>query len=155
MSEIPKVAYHSVEIEYRESENKWYFELRGRERSAHTLKDAKEIIDKPEPKEKSTFKRVNAIRIGYSPNDIEFIEVTSIAEKGRYDRETSFWTVANGNRQKRDGRSIYSDNEFNRAVVAKIQSLAKEIETLEKQQKELVQSMSHLELDLKAEAKNA
>ena len=58
MANDMKVFHDGVEIEYRESDNQWFFELRGRERKADSLKAAKEAIDKPEPKPKKKFEPI-------------------------------------------------------------------------------------------------
>ena len=60
------VEYSGITIEYIEDDNKFRFELRGRERKAESLKQAKEWIDKPEPVKKPSkkFERFQVTRSG-------------------------------------------------------------------------------------------
>lgn len=77
------LTYMGVDIKYEEHGNRWTFTLRGRDKSASSLKEAKEIISKP-AKKKSEFKRFEAWKIGYGSVRPESVEVTSVVEEGRY-----------------------------------------------------------------------
>ena len=44
MSNAITATYHDVSILYREEDNRWVFELRGRERSVESLEAAKKAI---------------------------------------------------------------------------------------------------------------
>jgi hypothetical protein len=54
------VVYRDIEITYDKYKNKWFFTLRGHDRSAETLINAKKAIDVPPPKEEKSFKRFEA-----------------------------------------------------------------------------------------------
>jgi hypothetical protein len=41
------ITHDDITITYDEKDNRWHFELRGRQRSAESLAKAKEFIDKP------------------------------------------------------------------------------------------------------------
>jgi len=76
-----KVTYHDVEITYNEVTDKWLFTLRGREKEAVSLKEAKATIDKPVSKPKGKpFERVKAV---YGSR-LDPVEITSIAAKSSY-----------------------------------------------------------------------
>ena len=114
------VEYGGIEIEYLEDVNKWRFELRGRERKADSLKAAKEAIDKPDPKEKSSFQPiegwVSADRWD-SSSQWEKVKVTSIAEGGRYGTSNvEVWIVKNGKRKREYASKIHADTPANAAI---------------------------------------
>ena len=51
------VTYRDIAITYDEQKDKWFFTLRGRDRSADSLANAKKAIDAPPPKEEKPFER--------------------------------------------------------------------------------------------------
>lgn len=51
------ITHNGVTITYSEVENKFVFELRGRERKVDSLREAREAIDKPAPKVKKPFEQ--------------------------------------------------------------------------------------------------
>jgi hypothetical protein len=137
VSEQIKVTYDGVEIIYRENDDRWQFELRGRERSAESLAKAKEAIDKPEPVKKVAFERMKAyVRPRYGNVDKYLMgEVTSIAEGRNFSNRREVWVVVGKDREKRDEFYVFEISAANDATLAEIARLAKEIEALEEQKK--------------------
>ena len=89
--ELMETVYHEVTITYDERDNRWHFEVEGRERSSESLSKAKEMIDNP-PKEKSKFKRFQAYYKDCSYK-FELVTVTSIAEGSSWDRSLKYRIV--------------------------------------------------------------
>lgn len=149
MTEQIKVTYGGVEIVYVERENRWRFELRGRERSSESLEKAKEAIDRPEPQEKKPFTRVSAWVSKYS--GFEKVEVTSIAEGGY--GHTRVWTVGTGGRRgkerSKESASLCYPSPENDEKVAKWLELSKQIDSLREQQIKLVKTMTSLKVEEK------
>ena len=96
--------YNEVEISYNEDDSKFEFQLRGRLRSAATLKEAKEAIDKTPKEAKKPFERFTCWLIDanmasslFGNTKPEVVEVTSFAgmEKdyasSREPEEPRFW----------------------------------------------------------------
>jgi hypothetical protein len=149
MSEPIKVTYGGVEITYLEREDKWRFELRGRERSSESLAKAKEAIDRPDPPEKKPFKRISAWVNKYS--GFAKVEVTSIAESSY--GHTQVWVTGTGTgwrhgkeRSKESASMVYPSPQ-NDAKVEEWMALSKQIDTLRERQVKLVKEMKPLEVD--------
>src|SRR6476646_9588862 len=124
------VKYRDItEIVYDEEKDKWVFTLRGRERSAESLGKAKEIIDKPEPKNKKPFERVKCIGLSrhswVRDKPFEEFEVTSIAEGPGYGR-VEVWTSSKANgREKRNADGCYPATPANMAYATEYEAIAK------------------------------
>lgn len=129
--ETPTTTYRGVVITYAEDRNKWTFELRGSQRWADTLTNAKAVIDKPAPKDKKAFAPIEAY---YTSYDGEFskVRVTSIAEKSRWSRGTYFWVV-NGKKErtKVENSRLYIVSPDNDAKIQQRAELKKQIDALE------------------------
>jgi hypothetical protein len=119
------IQHGGVEILYMETENKWRFELRGRERFAESLAKAREAIDKPEPKPKGKpFEGIKAyIEKGRWDKGPEFrvIEVTSIAET-RYGRP-EVWITDSGDRKKVHADTVFAITGDNDVLIADLKNL--------------------------------
>lgn len=146
-SDVKIVAvYDGIEIEYKERENKWNFELRGRERNADSLKQAKEIIDKPDPIKKTPFNKTRAYRSGlFDKDSFKLVTVTSIAE---YDRRTPYFWVTDetGNRRKESASNIYAHTAVNASLIQDYKHISDKIKNLDEERSILVQQMTHLEV---------
>ncbi len=126
-----KTTHNEIDISYNEEKDRWEFELRGRSRSAESLTKAKEAIDK-ELKEKrtQTFPRFAAY-IKRSRNGFETVTVTSVADANY--GGLHFWTDSQKNGRRKEPASIlYPINDHNKAIVAEIVGVEKQIFALEK-----------------------
>jgi len=159
MSEL-KVAvtiqYSGVAVEYLEDLNKWRFELRGRERNAESLTQAKEWIDKPEPEKKASknFKRFDVVHAGrYSgphKRNRSVVTVTSIASD-RYRNEannpSTAWVLkANGERAKEGVYTLYPIHETNTKKWEEYDRLTVEGERIEAEKQKVLNSIETLDL---------
>ncbi len=122
-----QLTHDGIVITYDEQQNKWCFTLRGRDRSADSLAKAKEIIDKPVPKEKAKpFEKIAAWFFRYSDLPKK-IEVTGIAENRSYGGQ-QVWINCEGNRSKESAAyTIYPQNEKNDSLIAQIVAKENEI----------------------------
>jgi hypothetical protein len=100
-----KTTYNGTEITYNERTDRWEFELRGSSRSAETLSKAKEVIEKPAPKDKTPFTRTPAFYRGYSGDGYQKVEVTSIANSSSLYGGKEVWvSIPTANAKRGDGR---------------------------------------------------
>ena len=127
------VEHSGIAIEYKESDNRWYFELRGRSRNAESLAKAKEAIDKePAEKRKQTFPRFDAYRNGYSQG-WQIVSITSVADAG-YRHGTYFWIQnQKKEREKVSADDLFPVNEHNDKIMAVLKEFEKQIAALKKQ----------------------
>jgi hypothetical protein len=134
------VVHDDTTITYNESENRWTFTLRGRDRSAESLAKAKEYIDKPLPPEKAKpFEKIPAWFLPYHDKP-EKVEVTGIAER-RYGAE-EVWINVGGRRKKEAvAYKVYPSNTKNDALIEQILAAQKEISKLKQN---IDESKSHL-----------
>lgn len=135
------IAHRGTTITYNESENRWAFTLRGRDRSAESLAKAKEYIDKPVPfgEKAKPFEKIPAWYFPYNDTPKK-AEVTGIAEKGYSCEEV--WITCEGKRSKqRVLDRIYPANEKNDALVQQIITAQQEIVNL---RKSIYESTRHL-----------
>jgi hypothetical protein len=124
--------YNEIKITYREAQDDWTFELRGRNRSAESLAKAKEAIDKTPAEKRKPFPRFEAYRLNY--RGVERVTITSAAEE-RYGRtapeSVMFWiSDKDGKRQQESARCLYPVNEHNDKVMIERGIVVKEIEAL-------------------------
>lgn len=133
-------------ITYDERENKWCFTLRGRDRSAESLAKAKEIIDKPVPKEKAKpFEKISAWFFKYS-NSPKKVEVTSIAEP-HYSLGDMVWISEKGKRSKEYARhQLFPTTSDNDKLVQTILANERERERLREENDSLKSKLSPLVL---------
>lgn len=144
----PVVAEHGgIQITYSEAENKWTFELRGRERKVESLAKAKEAIDKPEPVQKaSTFQRTKCWYHRWR-EEWRMVEATSVAAAtGRDVRNGSVWIMDGKDRSKESARGLYPADEANSKLVARHNELEEQIQELKTEQEETVKKMKCLQL---------
>lgn len=141
------VTHSDTEITYNESENKWTFTLRGRDRSAESLVKAKELIDKPVPAEKAKpFEKIPVWFFKYNGPPVK-AEVIGIAEGRGYGRSEYVWINCEGTRKKEStAYSIYPSDKKNDALVEQIIAKEKEIENARKAVDSLKQKLSPLVL---------
>lgn len=125
-----KVTYGGIDIAYNEEQDRWEFELRGRERFADSLAKAKEAIDKPEPKTAKKFVPVRAIMNTYS--SVYVGTITSIADSGYGPQQVWFTRDSDKRRSKEPLSAMKEFNEANRKLVAEHDALQKEADTLRK-----------------------
>lgn len=133
------VVHKDIVITYDERDNKWVFELHGKERKLDSLKASKELINKPAPKSKVLFERQMAWMSHYAGDNVEAVTVTSIADNERHN-EPEFWIVdGKGDRRKVFASKLYSASPKNTPIVnrikekqAVIDDIQNEIETLHK-----------------------
>lgn len=121
-----KETYQDVQIEYRENDNAWIFELGGRERVAKSLREAKNAIDTaPKPKKQAV--RFQAYLISW---DSKIEEVTVGAASKNYRGQPQFWVSNDGQRSKEDAARLVKMNGANAPIIAEIQRLSGEINGL-------------------------
>jgi len=143
MKEI-KSEHAGIEITYNESTDRWVFELRGREKSAESLRLAREAIDKPEPKDKKPFTRIEAFKKDYQRGFTK-VTVTSIAESGYGGRNV--WILQNKNRSKESAFTIFPVNEHNVNLIRQWESLSVEIKALESKRAEIERNLKPIEVE--------
>jgi len=163
MSEKLKVAftvtYQDIKIEYLEDVNKWRFELRGRERKAESLTQAKEWIDKPEPAKKAskTFKRFEALfckgwnsygTLGHDKKDRIVVTVTSAAHDVYRNTNTpsAAWILNAGERSKEAVEKLFEISDENTQKWERFDALSAQIENLKKEAEKLLKSIKRIDL---------
>ena len=129
-----KTAIDGTELWYES--DKWHFELRGKEESAETLSQAREIIRTPAQKEKSTFSRIEAFCYGYGMDGRERVIVTRIAENSRYDSGVQLWVSSKKGRSKTGSRSVFPATPENTAIVEDLKTLDQALASCQKRIKE-------------------
>lgn len=132
------VEHDGVEIEYLEGENRWRFELRGRERKVESLANARAAIDKPEPKERAKFEKIGCIGRGQYGGDLWRGVVTSVAESDRYTRRPQVWVLRDGQSRKESAGNVYADSPENWKILEECKSIDGQRETLRKMHESLV-----------------
>ena len=150
--------YNDIDITYEESDNRWHFELRGRQRSAESLSKAKEYIDKPvNTKEEKPFQRVRVYTTGrYGGDEFKIGEVTSVAESSPYSSTKEVWVAfesqskssfrRNKEREKCAANRCFPISEKNTALINQIKEVDKQIESLEEKNRGLRDGLTPLEV---------
>lgn len=135
-------------ITYDEDRNVWTFTLRGRDRSAESLTKAREIIDKPEPKEKKPFEKIKAWYMTYQ-SDPERVEITGIAESG-WRGDGWVWIKTESGRRSKESteRKIYPSNTKNDALIGEIIAKRKSIAALDDECEKLTRKLESLKLEI-------
>lgn len=133
-NEIPEITYTGIKIQYIEGRDRWVFELRGKDRSAETLRKAKDAIDKPAPRDKSdSFTPFDAMIQTYGGH--KPCRVTSMAEYvygAHY-----FWVVCDGKRSKEPEDMLFADTKANRYAANAISDLNNKAQKLKEQAAEI------------------
>ena len=128
MSEV-STTYKGVEIAYHEDDNKWRYELHGKERSAETLTNAKKSID-TQPKEKTDFTPQQALLINY--RGMQVVTVTSVADPGKYARNiVEYWVKSKEGRTKEYATKLFATGPANEQIFREAQALDLEATSLE------------------------
>ena len=150
------IVHDNITIEYIEADNVFRFELRGRERKAESLTQAKEWIDKPAPVKKPTkkFERFQVVfsggYMGYHKRSRSVVTVTSVAED-RYHHDknnpSAAWVLkAGGERSKESVTHLYPIHPTNTARWGEYDRLISEKERIEKEAEHVLKSIQILDL---------
>jgi hypothetical protein len=134
MNEPITTTYKGIVITYKEDENIWSFVLRDRDRTARSLLDAKEIIDKPVPVKNTPFARFDAWHSNYS--GISKCVVTGIAEK-KYNDDAVWISSATG-RTKQEAKTIIPSSPEIDAQVEHALKLRKDANELLRQAEKII-----------------
>lgn len=136
--------YNGVEIKYSERNNQWVFELKGREKSADSLADAKGVIDHT-PKEQ---KKVTRFEAYLSPFMVGVIEISTVGACSKnYRGNAEFWiTNSDGKRSKEPAERILKITPENDRLVVNANQLVKQIREFSHQWAALVASMERVDI---------
>lgn len=139
----PTTTYRGVEITYNEHSDSWLFTLRGRDKTASSLTNAKAAIDKPAPKENNFVKFRAWLALGY--DDFDLKEATVTGDAGVNFRRQDVWIKdAQGTRRKVSLDSVFADTPDNIAAMARM-----------KEQNEIVKAARKSRYDLKEKMEKA
>lgn len=145
-----KAVHDGITITYDERDDVWRFILRGRNRKADSLKQAKDFIDKPIPEEvkKKIFEPTQAYFKGrYGDDKFEEVTVTSIAEDSKYSSIEVWIKNAKGERSKESLRDMFLKNDANTKVIAQLKALDKQKEALEAQRDRTFDTLQRFEVE--------
>lgn len=148
---VMSVVYDGITIGYDEDESVFRFILRGRNRKADSLKQAKDFIDKPVPEEvkKTPFEPVEAYyRSGYSyrsNDEFELVTVTSLAEDSKYNSVEAWIKDKSGSRSKVGIHSLYLKTDANFKVIQQMKALDKQEEDIRKQKEKALATVQKFE----------
>lgn len=154
----PLVEYKGIQILYLEEPNKWRFELRGRERKAESLKQAKEWIDKPEPVKKSTksFERFQCylkdrfFSYGDGKIKVQVVTVTSVAEDD-YRRgnlpQVAWITSEKSERSKQNVENLLVIDDDTKKKITEYNAVMETIERLKKEAERVLKSIKRVSLE--------
>jgi hypothetical protein len=146
-----QVVHDETTITYNESEDKWEFTLRGRDRSAESLAKAKEYIDKPVPAEKAKpFEKIPAWLLDYNRKPVQ-VEVTGVAERTRYGGEEEVWIKSGATRCKQKVRNIVPSNRKNDELIASMLCNLEDQRKLSNEYEKLRQKLDPLVIAKEAE----
>lgn len=139
MADEITVRHSGVTIVYRTEDNRWAFELRGRQRSTESLTKAKEAIDKPvDEKTEKPFQRIKVyVNARYGNSEYTEAEVTSLAEGSRYSGGQCVWIQSGKKRAKEYAYNCYPITEANASLVREMKQIDAEIERLHGQRDDL------------------
>jgi hypothetical protein len=139
MSDAVTHTYRNIVITYNEHPDNWTYTLRGKERVAPTLKEAKATIDKPVAEKQDRFDRFEAFTNDYSYDALNPCVVTSEIE-GRYysgakigsDKYRITVTKKNGEKENKQvyASRIYPRTPENCRIKAATDALQVEIDAL-------------------------
>lgn len=124
-SVVVEYGYPLTPIGYSDNDNNWVFEIRGKARTAVSLKEAKQAIDRPPAPDKKTFKRIEVYyRRGYSATPVEAV-VTSIAPSRRYHSGPEVWVTfsekgVHKNREIASLSNVFARTPENREIINRI-----------------------------------
>lgn len=136
--------YHDVEIRYRENDNLWAFELGGREKTADSLRGAKQAIDTA-PKEKKKVVRFEAYLVGLGRTTLEKVTVGACTKD--YKGRPQFWiTDAKGSRSKVEAGALLKISAANDVIAQEVRALTVRVIELQKQREQKVEAMEHVDI---------
>jgi hypothetical protein len=143
-----KETYKGVEIVYSEENSRFEFELRGRERFASSMKLAKEAIDKPVagPAGKK-FNPVRALLRRYD-RGVHPGTITSIAESSYRPQQVWFVRDENKSRSMESLSDMCEESEFNLKLLAELEALAKEADSLRRKKEAKSNSMKPIKITI-------
>lgn len=146
------VVYDGITIGYDEQEDVWRFILRGRNRKAASLTQAKEFIDKPVPDEvkKAPFQPIEALyKSGYSYSKEEYapVTITSLAEDSRYNAVEAWIREEDGSRRKVGIHSLYLKNDHNAKVIQQLKDIDKQTADLKAKRDKIDDALEHFQAE--------
>lgn len=131
--------YKGIAITYNESSNRFDFTLRGRDRFAHSLADAKKKID--EPSKEKTFKRCE---VYVSESRWSGDPPWSVATATSIDTQGHVWLTRKGGSREKAWGDVYPVSVKNTVIVNEIKRLDAEKEDIEKIQESLLKKLERL-----------
>lgn len=143
---IPVTIYRDIEIQYREDDDRWRFEHGGREKSAATLREARDLIDKLP---KKPFKRFECLYgVGWARPEYINVTVTSMAEGFGINGE--YWISYTDDKHRPTRSKVRRDTlikltKINQAIIQQMQDLADQSDVLNRQIGELSTSLERID----------
>jgi hypothetical protein len=140
-----------VEIRYSESDNNWTYTLRGKERRAETLANAKKAIDAPLPKDKKAFKQFDAyVHTAFSKGSpLAKVTVTGIVYS-KYRRDQVYIKYHNADSGRRRGRNTVCRNT---AYISSLLAITPENEAIVAKLEELQTQRNNIEAEMENQGK--
>jgi len=144
MSEQPAVtySYKNILITYDEDKDVWRFNLRGREKSAKSISNAKAAIDAPPPENEKPFERIQCWHNDYG-SGYEVVTVTSLVEDGY--SKLGWITRKDKTRSRYRLTDLYPVNEHNDKVIAQLKTMMEEINLLRQKYSKLQDKLTSLD----------
>jgi len=141
-----------IVITYDEQQSKFLFTVNGREKSAATLKEAKEKIDTQPKKPKKSFERIECWMGDAWSSKFERVTVTAIAEGLDYEKNPQVWISnpdpkAFSKRSKVSVTKIFPCNAVNDVQVEEVAELRRRMEELRKAIDKTFNAMEHLKVE--------
>lgn len=156
-----KITYDGIEIEYLEDKNVWRFELRGRERRANSLLEAKTAIDRPvKEKPAKEFERFEAhLTHGYMDHrQRQVVTVTSVADANHVWISSEDKNRLSGrieiDRSKKHITDLWAITPENRKLWEEFDAIGKTIKHLESKRAAILKRIKNIDVSawLKPEA---
>jgi len=142
-TEIIKYTHQDVEITYLESSNQWRFELGGKERTAPSLKAAKDAIDNA-PKPKRAVTRFPAILVGWAGDKLDKVTVGAFSKD--YRGKPQFWVSNDGTRSKENAEHLIKLNDANAPLIAEAREITHQINELKQQRAITIGAMERVDI---------
>jgi len=149
--------YRDIAITYNEKTDLWEFVLRGRSRAAETLRKVREAIDRPvkDKKDAKTFVAKEAYFYQeYRSPKFQKVTVTSIAQEIGWKGTDEVWISNKGERSKEPTYKVYEISPENLRIIEAIVTNDKQREFLDNQSRELIKTMTKLDLGLEEKVSN-
>lgn len=140
------IHHEGIAITYDEGRDLFTFELRGRQRTATSIRKAKEAIDAPPPKDKKPFTRFQAW-VNSHWDGWQRVDVTSIGEPTCFGEARDVWVVDKNKRRTRERQDkIYPCSPHNDALAAQWMDLDAQVKKLEDQKRAIQKRMKSYEI---------